>query len=558
MTDPDRKTPDTPVIDETDNNWENAIIEADADVSKVESPTEETKESMPDETAFMRPKRGAAIRRATLNLTWPTDTVENAMEDSPAVSETSDEDEVVTPAATTETESDSELESEPVADTETDKEAETELQSESVVDTDTDADADKFTSIDPAEDISEATPEADEETPDEPSDEDSDELLDESSDQLPDERIEDVDDTTSEEKVEEEDGVAEPDVSSPLESEENIYEMISRIRHESTQIAPGVRSVRLNVEPMALPSETPEDEGPGSEEAPEELFVESVIQRAAAAVANAEPAGTDDESDDAEHMVEADEPEVKAAEENQEPPAPAAPVRPVLRYKTFAEARDFAKHTLPLPREMQTDGQQVNYQWLMAQLKVADTPERLHELAYRLNYKDLAVLFPTLATLSKRGPTEQIQTLIRTRASSYLYYHGWITLQFAYPRNAVAKALSDLCIQLEDRLYAFGNLIPARLGRRENRPDLGSNRMVWGDIPLISEIALPNSRHFLTDVAKAARESSYSLERFFNMYAIYDDLPLGQAILSRIAELQAGQTLDSPSLSKTFFERYRR
>ena len=110
---------------------------------------------------------------------------------------------MVTPAATTETESDSELESEPVADTETDKEAETELQSESVVDTDTDADADKFTSIDPAEDISEATPEADEETPDEPSDEDSDELLDESSDQLPDERIEDVDDTTSEEKVEE-------------------------------------------------------------------------------------------------------------------------------------------------------------------------------------------------------------------------------------------------------------------------------------------------------------------------------------------------------------------
>lgn len=301
---------------------------------------------------------------------------------------------------------------------------------------------------------------------------------------------------------------------------EDVYGVISRIRQSSSQIAPGVRKAKLTLDVFPSEDKTPP--------APPE------------------------------------EPSAGAAPDTGETPpadmsASALPVavRPSLRYKTFAEARDFTRMTLLLPREMQTDGQSVNYQWLTAQLKVADTPERLNDLAFRLNYKDLAVLFPTLATLSKRGPAEQIQTLIRARAGTYLYYHGWTTLQFAYPRNAVAKALSDLCIQLEDRLYAFGSMIPARLGRRK-KPELGSDRIVWSDVPLISEIAMPNSRHFLTDVAKAALDSGQPLARFFNMYAIYDDLPLGQAIAARMKELQAGQTLDSPSLSKTFFERYRR
>lgn len=526
MTDSDRKTPDTPVIEENNETREDALAGTDPDAL--------VNENSPDQEAYMRPKRGAAMRRATLNLKWLTDAAETTVEDPlPAVSETIDD--ADTPATT--------IESESELQTQTESESELQTQTESQTESETVAqeETDPKNAGEATEDIRDAPLEGVEET--------SFELSDEHSTGLPEELTDGVDYTASEEKEDE------SDVSSPLESEENIYEMISRIRHESTQIAPGVRSVRLSVEPKAPPSDATEDSHSGSNDIPEERFVESVIQRAAAAVANVEPEGSEDGKVEDESPSEAAEPEAK---DQQETATTVVPVRPVLRYKTFAEAKDFAKHTLPLPREMQTDGQQVNYQWLMAQLKVADTPERLHELAYRLNYKDLAVLFPTLATLSKRGPTEQIQTLIRTRASSYLYYHGWVTLQFAYPRNAVAKALSDLCIQLEDRLYAFGNLIPARLGRRENRPDLGPNRMVWGDIPLISEIALPNSRHFLTDVAKAARESSYSLERFFNMYAIYDDLPLGQAILSRIAELQAGQTLDSPSLSKTFFERYRR
>ena len=302
----------------------------------------------------------------------------------------------------------------------------------------------------------------------------------------------------------------------------DIYEVISRIRQSTSEVAPGVRAAKLTLQ-------TPE--------AKQEPADASAKRSSEADLSSPLPPDT------APH----------------EPAVAHPPVlqRPVLRYKTFREAREFARLSLPLPREMQTEGQSVSYQWLTAQLKVADTPERLQELANRLNYKDLAVLFPTLATVSKRGPAEQIQTLIRARASLYLYYHGWVTLQFSYPRNAVAKALSDLCIQLEDRLYTFGNLMPARLGRRA-KPDLGPGRTVWSDVPLISEIALPNSRHFLTDVAKAAMESNQPLEHFFRMYGIYDDLPLGDAVLARISELKAGQTLDSPSLSKTFFERYRR
>jgi hypothetical protein len=228
-----------------------------------------------------------------------------------------------------------------------------------------------------------------------------------------------------------------------------------------------------------------------------------------------------------------------------------------LRYETFAEALAYTRRTLPLAHEIQLDSQSVQHVWLMTQLKRADTPDKLHELAFRLNYKDLGILFPTLATLSKRGQTEQVQALIRLRASTYLYYHGWTTLQIAYPRAFVAKALSDLCIQLEDRLYALSDIIPARQGRRK-RPDLGEGRVVWSDVPLISEIALPSSRHFISDVARAVLDADVPTETFFTNYAISPNLPLGQAVLDRMQEIAAGSVPESSSSTRSFFERYLR
>ncbi|MFA5585902.1 MAG: hypothetical protein WDA02_05085 [Saccharofermentanales bacterium] len=229
-----------------------------------------------------------------------------------------------------------------------------------------------------------------------------------------------------------------------------------------------------------------------------------------------------------------------------------------LRYKTFRDAVQGCRDLHPLPVELIENQLPDESNWLIQQLTRARTREELTALADSLKYPDLAVLFTALANLKKKEETDLVQNLIRLRASHYLYLCGWLTLQCTYPRSSVSKALADLCIILEDIRFAREN---ERRVQRRSRPlpgvPLGPWRMVWSRVPLISGIALPNSRHFISDIAGAVYDSGGDLNAFFHEYAIYPGLPLAEAITVRYKEMVSGVAAN-PMLSQDFFDRFRK
>jgi hypothetical protein len=86
--------------------------------------------------------------------------------------------------------------------------------------------------------------------------------------------------------------------------------------------------------------------------------------------------------------------------------------------------------------------------------------------------------------------------------------------------------------------------------------EIGDGCIIWSRVPLISGVAFPNSRHFISDIANHIFESKISLEVFYKRYAIYHGLPLADAIESRYKEKVTGDS-QNPFLSSTFFDRFR-
>lgn len=203
------------------------------------------------------------------------------------------------------------------------------------------------------------------------------------------------------------------------------------------------------------------------------------------------------------------------------------------RFAGLRDALEFSRHQLPLPCEMQLAQQPAHRTWLIAQINHCPDQQALSNFAFSLDYKDLATLFPALATLKRGEEIDRIISIIMMRASHYLYIHGWVTLQYAYPRSTVQKGLAELCEVLEKQ----------RRQERKNHADpnegllpplrLGPERFDWKSIRMISEISLPNTRHFLASMIRFIRESGISGDDFFNRYGIYRELPLGQAISSQ-------------------------
>ncbi|MDD4186110.1 MAG: hypothetical protein PHC72_01025 [Eubacteriales bacterium] len=232
--------------------------------------------------------------------------------------------------------------------------------------------------------------------------------------------------------------------------------------------------------------------------------------------------------------------------------------RPVpLIYKTLEEALEGCREKHPLPTETLCEHTPSHATWLSTQLKQVKTRAQLEHFADSLSYRDLCMLFPTLAALKRRDELAQIQNLIRLRACHYLYLCGWLTLQQSYPRSSVAEALSDLCVILEDMRFVRDS------ERQKNRRpiplpviSIGSWRVIWSRVPLISDIALPNSRHFISDIAGEIYDSGVDLFDFYLRYAIFPDLPLGEAITKRYNELVSGVSAN-PLLSSDFFDRFR-
>jgi len=244
-------------------------------------------------------------------------------------------------------------------------------------------------------------------------------------------------------------------------------------------------------------------------------------------------------------------------------PVPKVP----LRFKTLNEAMDNLRDLHPLPTETLFAQESYQFTWLSTQIRKIVTKRELQEFAYDLTQRDLSLLFSTLSQLKKREETEPVQNLIRLRAGHCLYLYGWITFQYCYPRSTLARALADLCKILEDISFVKENAQDDDHGKNrasdnvKNRMDLpeidiGEGRVIWSRVPLISGIAFPNSRHFISDIANHIFESNISLEVFFRRYAIYPGLPLSDAIESRYKEKVTGDS-QNPFLSSTFFDRFR-
>lgn len=231
-----------------------------------------------------------------------------------------------------------------------------------------------------------------------------------------------------------------------------------------------------------------------------------------------------------------------------------------LIYQSLDQALEGCREKHPLPMELIANQTPSHATWLLSQLKEVRTRQELERFAATLSYRDLSMLFTTLASLKRREEMAQIQNLIRLRACHYLYLTGWLTLQHTYPRASVSDALADLCMILEDLRFVRDN--ERRTGRRRmSRPmppiDLGPWRVLWNRVPLISSIALPNSRHFISDIAGEIYDSKRDIQAFYREYALYPDLPLAQAITARYEEMVSGISAN-PLLSQDFFDRFRK
>ncbi len=230
-----------------------------------------------------------------------------------------------------------------------------------------------------------------------------------------------------------------------------------------------------------------------------------------------------------------------------------------LVYKSLGEALEGCRDKHPLPVELIFSQEASHSTWLLSQLRGVRTRRELQKFADSLGPRDLALLFTTLSTLKRREETAQIQNLIRLRASHYLYLCGWLTLQYTYPRASVSDALADLCMILEDIRFVRDN--ERRMSRRTVRPlpaiPLGPGRVLWSRVPLISGIALPNSRHFISDIAGEIYDSKLDLSEFYLEYALFPDLPLAEAITARYNEMVSGVSAN-PLLSQDFFDRFRK
>ena len=189
-----------------------------------------------------------------------------------------------------------------------------------------------------------------------------------------------------------------------------------------------------------------------------------------------------------------------------------------------------AKTIHVLPRERQMKINPTHRNWLIAQLRKVNSEDKLHDLAFSLKHKELSLLFPVLASTSKPSTRNKLKTLILLRANKTLYFHGWLTWQFVYPNNRLAKTIAELCkILSEQRLPAQHKITNPLIKTQEEISFLPYPHFNWPEVKLISEISMPDSRRFMNTVITYLLQNNISLENFFSEYAIYNDLAFGEA-----------------------------
>lgn len=233
--------------------------------------------------------------------------------------------------------------------------------------------------------------------------------------------------------------------------------------------------------------------------------------------------------------------------------APSFPVvHAPLHCHSFRENVQYARQELLLPQEMQLRQRPEHRTWLLSQLRKLDSDAALRTFAFTLRTEDLALLFATLASLKTGKEIERIQTIILLRASRYLYIQAWITLQYAYPRSTVQKALGLLCEVLEEQHYHLSTV--GSVWGTDDLLHLSNERINWQEVHLISEISLPNARHFMENILSYIHDSGISGEDFCRRYGIDRRLPLAEALkmqwARQQAERSAGDTRPRPLFTR--------
>ncbi|HHT25481.1 MAG TPA: hypothetical protein GXZ76_08245 [Clostridiaceae bacterium] len=191
-----------------------------------------------------------------------------------------------------------------------------------------------------------------------------------------------------------------------------------------------------------------------------------------------------------------------------------------------SKAKEF--HVLPRERQMKINPTHRN--WLIAQLRKANSEDQLHDLAFSLKNKELSLLFPVLATTSKPSTRDKLKTLILLRANKTLYFHGWLTWQFVYPDNRLAKTIAELCrILSEQRLPTQYTISDPLIKTQAEISFLPYPHFNWPEVKLISEVSMPDTKRFMSTVITYLLQNDIGLEKFFSEYAIYNDLAFGEA-----------------------------
>lgn len=171
---------------------------------------------------------------------------------------------------------------------------------------------------------------------------------------------------------------------------------------------------------------------------------------------------------------------------------------------------------LPDPSEKLTRVRPTDIGSLLQAIDLADTNPDLIRLAHSLTSWALASIFPalTLPDLTRRQ-VDCLYLIIRERACQSLYHYGWHVLQQVYPSLSVGKGLAVLC----------GVLAIKQAGQ-----ETGS----LGSLPLVSQIAAPQSRQFPRKIMEGLIRENLPLAWFMHEYQLLPATALGTELAETV------------------------
>ncbi len=210
----------------------------------------------------------------------------------------------------------------------------------------------------------------------------------------------------------------------------------------------------------------------------------------------------------------------------------------------FRTVLDTVSDILPLPLESVRTPDPHQLADLSDKIAAADTIEDTIRLAHTLTSRELGLVFPLMAAISirpapdkksarlARDLADKLHLIIRERACMSLYNSAWMTFQYHYPNEELAKALNILCQILE-------------IKNNSKRPQDDTIRASETLKPIISDVASPTSRQFIPRLISHIAGNG-GIYKFIQTYNIPPSLPFGNALITE-AFLSNGTAIDQGS-----------